>query len=100
MIENGTWEQVNTKECPNDARIIKYEVDGQLRYDLTAVKKQLVSLTCIGISSSDGLKAIEYGQGTYNPKLWGELPRQAKEEVKPKSTFSFKIRGKNFPKIF
>ena len=31
MIENGTWEQVNTKECPNDARIIKYEVDGQLR---------------------------------------------------------------------
>jgi hypothetical protein len=50
MIENGTWEQVTTKECPNDARIVTYEVDGELRYDLTRSQKQLIFLICTGIS--------------------------------------------------
>ncbi len=35
MIDNGTLEQVRTKDCPNDANIVTYTVDGQVRYDLT-----------------------------------------------------------------
>ena len=50
MIENGTWEQVTTKECPNDAQIVKYEVDGQLRYDLTRGQKKVEFLICTGIN--------------------------------------------------
>ena len=46
MIENGTWEQVNTSDCPNDARIVTYEVDGEKRFDLTRSQKQSISLIC------------------------------------------------------
>jgi len=80
MIENGTWEQVNTKECPNDARIIKYEVDGQLRYDLTRSQKAVSIFNMYWDKFRDGLKAIEYGQGTYNPKLWGEVAKTGKKK--------------------
>ena len=80
MIENGTWEQVNTKECPNDARIIKYEVDGQLRYDLTRSQKAVSIFNMYWDKFRDGLKAIEYGQGTYNPKLWGDVAKTGKKK--------------------
>ena len=79
MIENGTWEQVNTKECPNDARIVKYEVDGQLRYDLTRSQKAVSIFNMYWDKFREGLKSIEYGQGSYNPKLWGTKPPETKK---------------------
>lgn len=75
MIENGTWEQVNTKECPNDARIVKYMVNGELRFDLTRSQKAVCIFDMYWDKFRDGLKAIDYGQGSYNPKLWGEKPK-------------------------
>lgn len=71
MIENGTWEQVNTKECPNDARIVKYEVDGEIRYDLTRSQKAVSVFDMYWDKFREGLKSIDYGQGRHNPKLWG-----------------------------
>ena len=44
LIENGTLEQVSTKDCPND-----------------------------------GMKSINYGKGTYNPKTWGIEPPKTKK---------------------
>ena len=79
MIDNGTWEQVNTKECPNDARIVKYEVDGQLRYDLTRSQKAVSIFNMYWDKFRDGLKAIDYGQGSYNPKLWGAKAPETKK---------------------
>ena len=75
MIENGTWEQVNTKECPNDARIVKYVVDGQTSFDLTRSQKAVSIFNMYWDKFRDGLKSIDYGQGSYNPKLWGEKPK-------------------------
>ena len=79
MIENGTWEQVNTKECPNDARIVKYEVDGEIRFDLTRSQKAVSIFNMYWDKFRDGLKSIEYGQGNYNPKLWGAKAPETKK---------------------
>tara|TARA_A100001201_G_C4095329_1_gene203529 strand:+ start:3357 stop:3707 length:351 start_codon:yes stop_codon:yes gene_type:complete len=80
MIENGTWEQVTTKECPNDAHIIKYEVDGETRYDLTRSQKVVNIFNMYWDKFRDGLKSIEYGKGAYNPKLWGaKAPKEKKK---------------------
>lgn len=79
MIENGTWEQVNTKECPNDARIVKYELDGQIRYDLTRGQKTVSIFNMYWDKFREGLKSIEYGQGSYNPKLWGTPSSETKK---------------------
>ena len=79
MIENGSWEQVNTKECPNDARIVTYEVDGEVRYDLTRSQKAVNIFNMYWDKFREGLKSIEYGQGNYNPKLWGAKPPETKK---------------------
>lgn len=80
MIENGSWEQVNTKECPNDARIITYEVDGEKRYDLTRSQKAVSIFDMYWDKFREGLKSIEYGRGTYNPKLWGIQVKSKKKK--------------------
>ena len=71
MIANGTWEQVNTKECPNDARIVTYVVDGETRYDLTRSQKAVSIFDMYWDKFKGGVKSIEYGKGSIKPNLWG-----------------------------
>ena len=80
MIANGTWEQVNTKECPNDARIVTYVVDGETRYDLTRSQKAVSIFDMYWDKFRDGIKKIDYGRGTYNPKLWGAQVKSNKKK--------------------
>ena len=71
LVENGTWEQVCTKEAPNDARIVKYEVDGQICFDLTRANKQVDIFDMYWDKFREGIKSIEFGHGRISPKLWG-----------------------------
>jgi len=80
MIENGTWEQVNTTDCPNDARIVVYEVDGETRYDLTRSSKAVYIFNMYWDKFNSGLKDIAYGMGRINPKLWGYQAPQSKKK--------------------
>ena len=80
MIENGTWEQVNTSDCPNDARIVTYEVDGEKRFDLTRSQKAVNIFDMYYDKFGKGVKSIEYGQGRINPKLWGYKAPQGKKK--------------------
>ena len=79
MIENGSWEQVSTTDCPNDARIIKYEVDGQVRYDLTRSQKEVKIFDMYWDKFGSNLKSIEFGNGRINPKLWGYKAPESKK---------------------
>ena len=85
MIENGSLDQVRTKDCPNDARIVTYEVDGEIRYDLTRSQKAVNIFDMYYDKFGKGLKNIDYGEGRHNPKALGSqsTPNQ-KEEVIPK----------------
>ena len=74
LIENGTWEQVSTKDCPNDAMIITYVVDGETRYDLTRSQKEVRIFNMYWDKFRDNLKGIGFGMGRTNPKLWGLEP--------------------------
>lgn len=81
MIENGTWEQVNTKDCPNDARIVTYEVDGETRYDLTRSAKAVNIFDMYWDKFREGIKDIQYGNGRISPKLWGyQAPKSKKKK--------------------
>ena len=71
LIENGTWEQVSTKDCPNDAMIITYVVDGETRYDLTRSQKEVRIFNMYWDKFRENLRSIEFGYGRVNPKLWG-----------------------------
>ena len=81
LIENGTWNQVTTKECPNDARIVTYEVDGETRYDLTRSQKAVnVFDMYYDKFGKGGILKIEYGMGRINPKLWGYKAPESKKK--------------------
>ena len=71
LIEDGTYEQVCTKDAPNDARIVKYEVDGMIRYDLTRGNKMSNIFDMYWDKFRGGIKSIEFGHGRISPKLWG-----------------------------
>ena len=76
MIENGTLEQVKTKDCPNDAMIVTYEVNGETRYDLTRSQKAVSIFDMYYDKFGTGIKSIDYGEGRVSPKLWGvEAPK-------------------------
>ena len=78
------WIKLRTKDCPNDARIVTYEVDGEVRYDLTRSQKAVNIFDMYYDKFGKGLKNIDYGEGRHNPKLWGlKAPHNQKEEVIP-----------------
>jgi len=81
LVENGTWEQVCTKDAPNDARIVTYEVDGITCFDLTRSQKAVNVFDMYWDKFREGLKGIKYGEGRHNPKTWGyQAPKTKKRK--------------------
>ena len=79
LVEDGTWEQVTTKDAPNDARIVKYVVDEKVCYDLTRGPKVSKIFDMYWDRYREGIKSINFGYGRVNPKLWGEKPKEKKK---------------------
>ena len=69
LIEDGSLEDVNIKQAPTDAYIIKYVYDDQVRYDLTRGTKIKI-FDMYWDKFKGGIKSIEYGRGTIKPNLW------------------------------
>ena len=73
LISNGSVEDVRTKKAPNDALIVKYNVDNRDCYDLTRGSRTSV-FDMYWDKFKGGLKSINYGMGTIKPNLWGYTP--------------------------
>ena len=80
LIQNGSYDDVRTKEAPNDAYIIKYMVDDEVCYDLTRGSR-IKLFDMYWDKFRENLKNIDFGYGRVNPKLWGY---QAPEKKKRK----------------
>ncbi len=81
LVENGSLEDVSTKQAPTDSYIVKYEHEDKIRYDLTrGTKTSLFDMYYDKFKS--GLKNIDYGKGTVKPNLWGWKPPQQKKKRK------------------
>jgi len=80
LKENCTYQEVNTKEAPNDAHIISYMVKDKMCYDLTrGTKVRLFNM--YWDKFRENLKSIQWGSGTINPKLWGyKAPERKKRK--------------------
>jgi len=83
LVENGSLHDVNGKEFPTDAYIIKYVFEDQVCHDLTrGTKTNLFDLYYDKFKQ--GLKDIQYGTGTVSPKMWGYRSKQAPQRKKRK----------------
>ena len=70
LVENGSYEDVNTPKAPSDAYIIQYVHDDQVRYDLTRGTK-IKLFDMYWDKFKGGIKSINYGKGSIKPNLWG-----------------------------
>ena len=82
LIENGSLDEVMTTEAPSDAWIVTYEIDGTVHRDLTRGVR--VKLFDMYYDKFNNVKAIEYGQGTIKPSLWGYASESAPKKKKRK----------------
>ena len=82
IVEDGSLEDVNTKQAPTDAYIIQYVHDDQVRYDLTRGTKIKI-FDMYWDKFKGGIKSIAYGNGTIKPNLWGyQAPASKKKKRK------------------
>ena len=79
IIENGSLEDVSTKNAPTDSYIIKYVYEDKVHYDLTRGTRNTL-FDMYWDKFKGGLKSIDYGKGTVKPNLWGyKAPQQKKK---------------------
>ena len=79
IVSNGTPEEIYNPHTPNDAFIVRYTVDDKQVSDLTrGTKTKIFDMYWDKFKS--GLKSIDYGRGTVNPKLWGYQTAPAKKK--------------------
>ena len=70
LLTNVTYKEAMTNNAPNDAQVVSYMADGELRYDLTRGSR--TSLFDMYYDKFKGdLKSIKYGSGNVKPALWG-----------------------------
>ena len=83
LIENGSLDEVSTKDAPSDASIITYEIDGTIHRDLTrGTRVKLFDMYYDKFKM--GVKIIDYGKGTIKPALWGYQSATASKKKKKK----------------
>ena len=70
IVENGSYEDVNTVKAPSDAYIIKYMHEDKICFDLTRGTK-IKLFDMYWDKFKGGIKSIEYGRGSIKPNLWG-----------------------------
>ena len=70
LVENGSYEDVNTTKAPSDAYIIKYTYEDKICFDLTRGTK-IKLFDMYWDKFKDGIQSIEYGMGNIKPNLWG-----------------------------
>ena len=80
IVENGSYEDVNTVKAPSDAYIIKYMHEDKICFDLTrGTKIKLFDMYWDKFKS--GIQSIDYGSGTIKPNLWGyQSPKPPKKK--------------------
>ena len=82
LMTNVTFKEAMTNNAPNDAQVVSYMADGELRYDLTRGSR--TSLFDMYYDKFTNVKRIEYGQGTIKPSLWGYNNTTAPKKKKRK----------------
>ena len=82
LVENGSYEDVNTTQAPTDAYIIKYMHEDKIHFDLTrGTKIKLFDMYWDKFKS--GIQSIDYGSGTIKPNLWRyQTPKPSKKKRK------------------
>ena len=71
IVEDGSMNEVNVRNAPTDAFIVKYMFEDKLHVDLTRGSRGNIFDMYYDKFKQGGIQSIDYGQGTIKPNLWG-----------------------------
>lgn len=85
LLQNTTIEIANNPNFPNTAYLVWYIVDGVEQIDLTMCNKKVDLFDFYYDKYGPGsIQKIDWGYGRVNPKLWGYVKKEKKENSKKK----------------
>lgn len=83
LLEKTTFDKVNDKTFPTDARIITYIFEGETFIDLTRCRKVVDLFDMYYDRYGKGsIQSIDFGYGNINPKMWGYKAPETKTKRK------------------
>ena len=82
VLEKTTLQQVNDPSFPSDAKLIWYQVDGEIHMDLCRGRNVKIFDMYYDKYGSGSIKKIDFGYGRVNPKLWGYKAPESKRKRK------------------
>ena len=82
LLERTTMDKVKDKSFPTDARIMRYVINSKEYIDLKRGKKMSNIFDMYYDRFGPGaVKAIDFGYGSVNPKMWGyKAPEKKKRK--------------------
>lgn len=80
LHENCDRSFAKDKTLPLNSYIVKYIVNDETRYDIVICNKQTQIFDMYWDRYREGLKDIRWTDGTVNPKLWGNKPKEEKKK--------------------
>ena len=81
VVEDGSIEDVSTKQAPTDASIITYTVKEKTCYDLTRGAR-IKLFDMYWDKFKEGLQNITFGKGNIRPNIWGYQSPSPKKKRK------------------
>lgn len=82
LVEKATEEQIQSKDYPRDAYIVKYFSENELVSDICRGKIVNIFNLYYDKFGPNVIQKIEWGNGTINPKLWGYKNKEDKQRKK------------------
>jgi hypothetical protein len=73
-------ERANDKSLPTSAHLVKYKIDGEIKYDIVMSGKMCHIFDFYWDHLRSDLLSIAWSAGTVNPKLWGYTSDQKKKK--------------------
>ena len=81
LVDNGSSQDVRTKQAPTDAFIVTYHHEGKICYDLTRGAK-IKLFDMYYDKFKHGIKNIDFGHGNIKPNMWGYKAPEKKKRRK------------------
>lgn len=79
LYQNCDPVEANNRQLPYNTYIVKYEDEGEIKYDIVQSNKQADIFDYYWDKYREGLKSFKQTEGRVNPKLYGNQSPEKKK---------------------
>lgn len=84
LHENCDPKLAEDRTLPYNAHIVTYQVDNEIKYDITTADKKIDIFDYYWDKYRENLIGWKQSEGRINPRMWGEVSKESKDSKKRK----------------